>query len=57
LEDQEKKWYVVHILSGHENKVKSYIESEVVRLNLEEKITNVLIPSEEVTEMKNGKGN
>lgn len=55
MEDQEKKWYVVHILSGHENKVKSYIESEVVRLNLEEKITNVLVPSEEVTEMKNGK--
>jgi transcription termination/antitermination protein NusG len=55
LEEQEKKWYVVHILSGHENKVKLYIESEVARLNLDEKITNVLVPSEEVTEMKNGK--
>ena len=55
MEEIEKKWYVVHILSGHENKVKSYIESEVARLNLGEKITKVLIPSEEVTEMKNGK--
>ena len=53
--DQEKKWYVIHILSGHENKVKSYIESETIRLGLEEKITNVLIPSEEITEMKDGK--
>ena len=55
MEDQEKKWYVIHILSGHENKVKLYIESEVARLNLGEKIANVLIPSEEVTEMKDGK--
>ena len=55
MEDQEKKWYVVHILSGHEKKVISYIESEVALLNLGEKITNVLVPSEEVTEMKNGK--
>ncbi len=55
MEDQEKKWYVVHILSGHEKKVKAYIESEVNRLELQDKLTNVLIPSEEITEMKNGK--
>ena len=41
MEDQEKKWYVVHILSGHEKKVKSYIESEVARLDLGEKISKI----------------
>ncbi|MDW7679820.1 MAG: transcription termination/antitermination protein NusG [bacterium] len=55
MEDLEKKWYVIHILSGHENKVKAYIENEVSRLGLEDKIFTVLIPSEEVTEMKDGK--
>jgi len=55
LEDQKKSWYVVHILSGHENKVKSYIENEVARLNLGDKLSNILIPSEEVTEMRDGK--
>lgn len=55
MEDQEKKWYVVHIMTGHENKVKAYIENEIARLGLEDKITNILVPSEEITEMKDGK--
>jgi len=55
LEDQEKKWYVVHVLSGHENKVKAYLESEITRLGLEEKITNILVPAEDITEMRDGK--
>jgi transcriptional antiterminator NusG len=55
LEDQEKKWYVVHVLSGHENKVKAYLESEISRLGLGEKITDILVPSENITEMHDGK--
>jgi len=55
LEDLEKKWYVVHVLSGHENKVKAFLESEISRIGLEEKIANILVPSEDVTEMKDGK--
>ena len=55
MEDQEKKWYVVHIMTGHENKVKAYVENEIARLGLEDKITNILVPSEEITEMKDGK--
>lgn len=55
MEDQDKKWYVVHVLSGHENKVKAYIESEVNRLNLIAKITSILVPSEDITEMRDGK--
>jgi transcriptional antiterminator NusG len=55
LEDQEKKWYVVHVLSGQENKVKAYLESEIARLGLGEKITDILVPSENITEMRDGK--
>ncbi|MCX7983599.1 MAG: transcription termination/antitermination protein NusG [Bacteroidetes bacterium] len=51
----EKRWYVVRTYSGHESKVKSYLESEIERVGLQEKITNVLIPSEKVFEIKDGK--
>ncbi|MBN1155582.1 transcription termination/antitermination factor NusG [candidate division KSB1 bacterium] len=52
---EEKKWYVIHVLSGHEKKIKTYLESEIESLGLSDKISTILIPSEEVTEMKNGK--
>ena len=51
----DKKWYVVRTYSGHENKVKAYLESEVNRAGLQEKIVNVLVPSEKVFEVKDGK--
>jgi transcription termination/antitermination protein NusG len=51
----EKRWYVVRTYSGHEGKVKSYIESEVARLNLGDRISAILIPSEKVIEVKDGK--
>ncbi|MGB2869824.1 MAG: transcription termination/antitermination protein NusG [Bacteroidota bacterium] len=51
----EKRWYVVRTYSGHEAKVKAYVESEVLRVGLQEKIANVLIPSEKVVEVKDGK--
>ena len=51
----EKKWYVVRTYSGHENKVKAYLESEVAQAGLQEKIVNVLVPSEKVFEVKDGK--
>lgn len=55
LEEVVKKWYAIHVLSGHERKVKAYLESEARAAGLAEKIANVLIPSEEVTEMREGK--
>ncbi len=55
LEDTAKKWYAIHVLSGHERKVKAYLENEARAAGITEKITNVLIPSEEVTEMREGK--
>ncbi len=50
-----KRWYVVRTYSGHESKVKAYLESEVVRLGFEERISSVMIPSEKVVEVKDGK--
>ncbi|NNJ82916.1 MAG: transcription termination/antitermination factor NusG, partial [Flavobacteriaceae bacterium] len=50
-----KKWYVVRSVSGQENKIKTYIESEVKRLNLEDYIEQVLVPTEKVIQIRNGK--
>jgi transcription termination/antitermination protein NusG len=51
----ELKWYVLRAISGQEKKVKNYLESEIVRQKLDEYIPQVLIPSEKVYEMRNGK--
>jgi len=48
-------WYVVRAISGQEKKVKAYIESEIDRLKLEEAVLQLLIPTEKVFEMRNGK--
>lgn len=50
-----KKWYVVRAVSGQENKIKSYIESEVTRLNLQDAIEQILVPTEKVIQIRNGK--
>lgn len=49
-----RKWYVVHTYSGYENKVKTNIEHLVETQGLENNIYDVLIPMEEVTELKEG---
>ena len=54
-ESNEKKWYVVKAITGKEKKVKEYIESEIKRLNLQDFIPTVLIPTEKYFEVKNGK--
>ncbi len=53
--ENELKWFALHVLSGHENKVKAYLENEIKHNNLEEKIDEILVPSEQITEMKEGK--
>jgi transcription termination/antitermination protein NusG len=50
-----KEWYVIRSISGKEKKVVQYLESEIERLNLDEQISQVLIPTEKVFEMRNGK--
>lgn len=49
-----RKWYVVHTYSGYENKVKANIEHLIETQGLENNIFEVLIPMEEVTEIKEG---
>lgn len=51
----DHKWYVVRAVSGQEKKVKAYLETEISRAKMEEAIPQVLIPSEKVYEMRNGK--
>jgi len=51
----ELKWYVVHTYSGHEAKAKKLLENEVRHLGLEDSFGEILIPVEQVTEMKSGK--
>jgi transcription termination/antitermination protein NusG len=48
-------WYVIHVFTGQEEKIKSFLNEEVKRLHLEDQITQVLIPKEEVIEMRDGK--
>lgn len=50
-----RKWFVLRTFSGHEKKVKEYLESEVERLGYEDKLTQVVIPTETVFEMRAGK--
>jgi len=50
-----KKWYVVRAVSGQENKIKTYIENEISRLGLEDYVEQVLVPTEKVIQIRNGK--
>ena len=52
---QNKKWYVVRAVSGQENKIKVYIETEISRLGLENFVDKVLVPTENVIQIRNGK--
>jgi transcription termination/antitermination protein NusG len=51
----ELKWYAIRTFTGHETKVKVSLEAEIKRLNLQEKISEVIIPQETVFEVRNGK--
>ncbi|HPF64116.1 transcription termination/antitermination protein NusG [Lentimicrobium sp.] len=53
--EQVKKWYVIRAISGNEKKVKQYLESEINRLGLSDFITQVLIPTEKVYQVRKGK--
>jgi len=50
-----KKWYVVRAVSGQENKVKAYIETEINRLGMSDYISQVLVPTEKVVTVRDGK--
>ena len=54
-EVSNKKWYVVRAISGKEKKVKEQIEMEVEHEKLDHYISQVLIPTEKVFQIRNGK--
>ena len=50
-----KYWYALHTYSGHENKVKTYLEALIESEEADSAISQVLVPTEEVVEMRGGK--
>lgn len=50
-----RQWYVVQVFTGQEQKIKAYLDAEIERLGIQDQIANVLIPSEEVLEMRDGR--
>jgi transcription termination/antitermination factor NusG len=51
----EKNWYVVHTYSGYENKVKMNLEKRIITMDMEDKIFQVIVPTEQEVEVKDGK--
>ncbi len=52
-----KKWYVVHTYSSYEQKVKANLERRIISMNMEDKIFKVVIPTEDILEIKGGRKN
>jgi transcriptional antiterminator NusG len=54
-EKDDRRWYVIHTYSGYENKVKTNLEHRIHSMDMGDKIYQVLVPTEEEIEIKNGK--
>jgi len=50
-----KKWYVVRAVSGQENKIRNYMESEIIRLGFSELVEEMLVPTQKVIQIKKAK--
>ena len=48
-------WYVLHTYSGHENRVKANLEQRVRAMGMEDKMSQIFVPTQEVAEIKGGK--
>lgn len=53
--DDDRQWYVVHCYSGYENKVRHNLEQRIESMNMKDKIFDVVVPTEEEIEVKEGK--
>ena len=51
----EKQWYVLRVMGGKEKKTVSFIEKEIVRLNMSDHVSKILVPTEKVYQIRNGK--
>src|SRR2546430_2495153 len=54
-ETEGRRWFVIHTYSGYENKVKTNLEHRIQSMDMGDKIFQVLVPTEEEIEIKNGK--
>jgi len=55
IEDKDKKWYVIHTYSGYENKVSANLLKKIESRGMKDYIAQVLIPTEDEVEIKDGK--
>lgn len=55
MAEVDRKWYVLRAIGGKEKKVKEYVEFEISRLELGDYVSQVLIPTEKVYQIRNGK--
>jgi transcriptional antiterminator NusG len=55
MSEIQKKWYVVRAVTGKEKKAKEFIETEIASRNLQDYVSQVLIPTEKVYQIRNGK--
>jgi len=51
----DKKWYVIRAVSGQEAKIKDYIMGEISRMGYEKLVEDILVPTEKVVQIRNGK--
>jgi transcription termination/antitermination protein NusG len=55
MAESVKDWYVIRAVGGQENKVRTYIETEISRLGLSDYVDQVLVPTEKVVQIRDGK--
>jgi len=55
MSEIQKKWYVLRTIGGKEKKAKEYIEGEIASAGLQDYVSQVLIPTEKVYQIRNGK--
>ena len=51
----ENKWYVIRAVSGQESKIKDYIMAEINRLGFSSNVEDIIVPTEKVIQIRNGK--
>ncbi|GHV67066.1 transcription termination/antitermination protein NusG [Bacteroidia bacterium] len=55
MAEEKKNWYVLRVTGGKEKKIKEYIENEIAGRKLQDYVSQVLIPTEKVYQVRNGK--
>ncbi|CAB1274782.1 transcription termination/antitermination protein NusG [Candidatus Nitrosacidococcus tergens] len=55
MSNNHKQWYVIHVFSGLEQQVKKMLQERIARYNMQERFGEILVPTEEVIEIREGK--